>query len=97
MNPRLFGSNVSANGAVPRPVRQRAKLFAEKLIEDVEASPDGDGGARNDNERVLRYVAKMTINPAIAAGIADHLGSIEPGKLADLVFGRSTRLPPSRL
>ncbi|WP_440220184.1 urease subunit alpha [Dietzia sp. MNB45] len=56
------------------------------LPEDVEASPDGDGGARNDNERALRYVAKMTINPAIAAGIADHLGSIEPGKLADLVL-----------
>lgn len=55
------------------------------LPEDVAASPDGDGGARNDNERVLRYVAKMTINPAIAAGIADHLGSVEPGKLADLV------------
>ncbi|MCT2098568.1 urease subunit alpha [Dietzia cinnamea] len=55
------------------------------LPEDVAASPDGHGGARNDNERVLRYVAKMTINPAIAAGIADHLGSIEPGKLADLV------------
>lgn len=55
------------------------------LPEDVAASPDGEGGARNDNERVLRYVAKMTINPAIAAGVADHLGSVEPGKLADLV------------
>ncbi|MCE5288170.1 MAG: urease subunit alpha [Nocardiaceae bacterium] len=40
----------------------------------------------NDNFRVLRYVAKMTINPALAAGIADHVGSIEAGKLADLVL-----------
>jgi urease subunit alpha len=42
--------------------------------------------ARNDNERVKRYVAKYTINPAIAHGIADHVGSIEAGKLADLVI-----------
>jgi urease subunit alpha len=41
---------------------------------------------RNDNERVKRYVAKYTINPAIAHGISHHVGSIEPGKLADLVL-----------
>ena len=40
----------------------------------------------NDNARVKRYVAKYTINPAIAHGIADHVGSIEPGKRADLVL-----------
>ena len=39
-----------------------------------------------DNERVKRYVAKYTINPAIAVGIADHVGSISPGKMADLVL-----------
>src|SRR3546814_7889541 len=39
----------------------------------------------NDNLRVRRYVAKYTINPAIAHGIAAHVGSVEPGKLADLV------------
>ncbi len=42
--------------------------------------------ARNDNERVKRYVAKYTINPALTHGIAEHVGSIEPGKLADLVL-----------
>ncbi len=42
--------------------------------------------ARNDNERVKRYVAKYTINPAITHGIGGHVGSIEPGKLADLVI-----------
>jgi urease subunit alpha len=41
---------------------------------------------RNDNERVKRYVAKYTINPAIAHGISHHVGSVEPGKLADLVL-----------
>jgi urease subunit alpha len=40
----------------------------------------------NDNERAKRYVAKYTINPAIAQGISAHVGSIEPGKLADLVL-----------
>ena len=40
----------------------------------------------NDNARVKRYIAKYTINPAIAHGIADHVGSIQPGKRADLVL-----------
>ncbi len=44
----------------------------------------GDG--RADNNRVKRYIAKYTINPAIAQGMAAHIGSVEPGKLADLVL-----------
>ena len=40
----------------------------------------------NDNFRAKRYVAKYTINPAIAHGVSRHIGSIEPGKLADLVL-----------
>ena len=51
---------------------------------------EGDG-PRNDNARAKRYVAKYTINPAIAHGVSKHIGSVEKGKLADLVFGR----PPS--
>jgi urease subunit alpha len=39
----------------------------------------------DDNMRIKRYVAKYTINPAIAHGMADHVGSVETGKLADLV------------
>jgi urease subunit alpha len=52
----------------------------------------------HDNFRVLRYVAKVTINPAITQGVGHVLGSIEPGKLADLVlwdpgfFGAKPRL-----
>jgi urease subunit alpha len=41
---------------------------------------------RNDNFRVKRYVAKYTINPAITHGVSGHVGSIEKGKLADLVL-----------
>jgi len=42
--------------------------------------------ARNDNKRAKRYVAKYTINPAITHGMGGEIGSIEPGKLADLVL-----------
>jgi urease subunit alpha len=42
--------------------------------------------AGNDNFRVLRYVAKITINPAIVSGAARVIGSVEPGKMADLVL-----------
>jgi urease subunit alpha len=52
----------------------------------VQFGPVAGDSARNDNERVKRYVAKYTINPAIAHGISQHVGSIEPGKLADLVL-----------
>ena len=44
-----------------------------------------DKGKGNDNFRARRYVAKYTINPAIAHGVAEHVGSVEVGKLADLV------------
>ena len=44
------------------------------------------GDSRADNHRVKRYIAKYTINPAIAHGVDKHIGSIEIGKLADLVL-----------
>nr|HRJ25352.1 amidohydrolase family protein [Thauera sp.] len=47
-----------------------------------------EGSDRNDNFRVKRYIAKYTINPAITHGVAHEVGSIEPGKLADLVLWR---------
>ena len=40
----------------------------------------------NDNQRILRYLAKLTINPARAQGIAHLVGSLEPGKVADIVL-----------
>ncbi len=52
----------------------------------VQTGPLASDSSRNDNERIKRYVAKYTINPALAHGIADHVGSIEAGKLADLVI-----------
>ncbi|KAL3781963.1 hypothetical protein HJC23_001308 [Cyclotella cryptica] len=57
------------------------------LEEDAsKANPDGP----DDNERILRYVAKYTINPAIAHGMSHLIGSVEPGKLADLVLWKTS-------
>jgi urease subunit alpha len=47
-----------------------------------------EDSSRNDNSRVKRYVAKYTINPAITHGISREVGSVEVGKLADLVLWR---------
>jgi urease subunit alpha len=57
---------------------------ADKMKRQRGALP-GDG-PRNDNARVKRYIAKYTINPAIAHGVSKHIGSVEKGKLADLVL-----------
>jgi len=53
---------------------------------DVMKRTRGQAGAGNDNFRIRRYIAKYTINPAIAHGVAEHVGSIEVGKIADLVL-----------
>lgn len=52
----------------------------------VQRGPLPGDSDRNDNSRVKRYVAKYTINPAIAQGFAHEVGSIEEGKLADLAL-----------
>jgi urease subunit alpha len=57
---------------------------ADKM-KKLTGSLDGDP-PRNDNERILRYLAKLTINPAIAHGVSHIVGSLEPGKLADIVL-----------
>jgi urease subunit alpha len=48
--------------------------------------PVADDGIPDDTERVLRYLAKVTIEPAITHGLADHVGSLRPGRLADIVL-----------
>ena len=53
------------------------------MMESVAPSAEGDG-----NERILRYLAKLTINPATTHGVAHDLGSLTPGKIADVVLWR---------
>jgi urease subunit alpha len=56
---------------------------ADKMKKQRGALPGEKGD--NDNKRAKRYIAKYTINPAIAQGMSKHIGSVEKGKLADLV------------
>jgi urease subunit alpha len=79
----MFSSDSQAMGRVGE-VILRCWQTAHKMKQQRGALP-GDG-ARNDNFRAKRYIAKYTINPAIANGIAHEVGSVEVGKLADLVL-----------
>jgi urease subunit alpha len=78
----IIASDSQAMGRVGE-VIIRTWQTAHKMKQQRGALP-GDGAA--DNARVKRYIAKYTINPAIAQGLAKEIGSIEPGKLADLVL-----------
>ena len=78
----MMSSDSQAMGRVGE-VIIRTWQTADKMKRQRGALP-GDG--RADNHRVKRYIAKYTINPAIAHGVSKHIGSIEKGKLADLVL-----------
>jgi urease subunit alpha len=78
----MISSDSQAMGRVGE-VIIRTWQTADKMKRQRGRLPEESGD--NDNLRVRRYVAKYTINPAIAQGIARHVGSVEPGKLADLV------------
>src|SRR6201996_336953 len=79
----MISSDSQAMGRIGEVVT-RTWQTAHKM--KVQRGPLAGDSSRNDNLRVKRYVAKYTINPAIAHGVSTHVGSIEPGKLADLVF-----------
>jgi urease subunit alpha len=80
----MYSSDSQAMGRVGESF---AKLFqtADKMRRQRGPLPE-DAGSGNDNERILRYLAKLTINPAVSHGIAHEVGSLEPGKLADVVL-----------
>ncbi len=79
----MISSDSQAMGRIGEVVT-RTWQTAHKMKTQRGALPEDS--ARNDNFRVRRYVAKYTINPAITHGVAHEVGSIEPGKLADLVL-----------
>ena len=80
----MMSSDSQAMGRVSE-VIIRTWQTADKMKKQRGALPqDTDKG--NDNFRVKRYVAKYTINPAITHGIAGYVGSLEKGKIADLVL-----------
>jgi urease subunit alpha len=86
----MMSSDSQAMGRVGEVVT-RTWQTAHKMKQQRGALPEdagggGGGAAAADNFRIKRYIAKYTINPAIAHGIAHEVGSVEVGKLADLVL-----------
>ncbi|WP_255496444.1 urease subunit alpha, partial [Candidatus Nitrosotalea sp. FS] len=79
----MYSSDSQAMGRVGE-VGIRTWQTADKMKKMSGRLPDEIGD--NDNLRVKRYLAKLTINPAITHGISDYVGSIETGKLADIVM-----------
>ena len=79
----MIASDSQAMGRVGE-VILRTWQTADKMKKQRGRLPEESGD--NDNLRVRRYLAKYTINPALTHGIADHVGSVEVGKLADLVL-----------
>src|ERR1700733_1265663 len=80
----IFGTDTQGMGRLAENVA-RCWQLASVMKERVGRLPE-ETSARADNERIKRYVAKLTINPAIAVGIDAHVGSVEVGKMADLVL-----------
>nr|WP_199333651.1 urease subunit alpha [Oculatella sp. FACHB-28] len=79
----MMGSDSQGMGRIGEVICRTWQL-ASKMKDQRGALPEDSD--RNDNQRILRYLAKYTINPAKTCGIDAHVGSIEPGKIADLVL-----------
>jgi urease subunit alpha len=79
----MISSDSQAMGRVGEVIVRTWQTAHKMKVQRGRLSEDGPG---NDNFRIKRYLAKYTINPAISHGIAHEVGSVEPGKLADLVL-----------
>jgi urease subunit alpha len=79
----IIASDSQAMGRVGEVIQRTFQTAHKMKVQRGALMGDGD---RNDNTRLKRYIAKTTINPAIAQGIDSQVGSVEVGKLADLVL-----------
>jgi urease subunit alpha len=78
----ITSSDAQGMGRAGETVRRTFQLAA-KNKQDL-----GHGASAHDNDRVRQYMAKLTINPAIAHGLSHEIGSLDVGKLADIVLWR---------
>ncbi|WP_020654517.1 urease subunit alpha [Massilia niastensis] len=81
----MMSSDSQAMGRVGETILRTWQTAHKMKLQRGPLAPDGE---RNDNARVKRYIAKYTINPAITHGIAHAVGSLEAGKIADIVLWR---------
>ena len=79
----MIASDSQAMGRIGEVITRTWQTAHKMKVQRGSLTPDPK---HHDNFRVKRYVAKYTINPAISHGIAHEVGSIEPGKLADIVL-----------
>jgi urease subunit alpha len=85
---QIVNSDSQGMGRIMETVRrtfQLASVMTRWRGSTLPRPVDGDG-LPDDTERVLRYLAKVTIEPALTHGLADHVGSLRPGRLADIVL-----------
>ena len=80
----IFASDTQGMGRLAENIAKCWQLAAV-MKQRVGRLPE-EKTAQADNERIKRYIAKYTINPARAVGIDAHVGSLEPGKMADIVL-----------
>ncbi len=78
----IVNSDSQGMGRIMESVRRTIQLAH---VMKAWASDRGDQPT-DDNDRVLRYLAKVTLEPAIVHGVAEHVGSLQPGRLADIVL-----------
>jgi urease subunit alpha len=82
----IIASDSQAMGRVGEVITRTFQTAHKMKVQRGALPEDAAGGDRNDNTRLKRYIAKTTINPAIAHGLDSQIGSVEVGKLADLVL-----------
>ena len=82
----IIASDSQAMGRVGEVITRTFQTAHKMKVQRGALPEDEASGGRNDNARLKRYIAKTTINPAIAHGLDQQVGSVEVGKLADLVL-----------
>jgi urease subunit alpha len=80
----MMSSDSQAMGRVAEVITRTWQTAHKMKVQRGTLEQDKTNG--NDNFRVKRYIAKYTINPAITHGISEYVGSVEPGKMADIVL-----------
>ena len=79
----MMGSDSQGMGRIAETICRTWQLASKMKDQRVTLPEDTED---NDNQRALRYLAKYTINPARTYGISEYVGSLEPGKIADIVL-----------